>query len=63
MVRAPCPLPDAATPNAVDTTPSIPFTPRLLRTRGAVGWASAYHSRSRIGMDAATTRVAPVSAA
>ena len=37
MVRTPCPLPDRATPNAVDTTPSIPFTPRLLSTRGAVG--------------------------
>ena len=50
-------------PSAVDTTPSIPLAPLLASTRGGVGWAAAYHSRSRMGMDAATRSVAPVSAA
>ena len=42
----------SARPRAVDTTPSIPLAPRL-------AWAAARrppnHSRSRIGIDAATT--------
>ena len=40
-----------------------PVHPSIGRTRGGLGWAPAYHSRSRMGMDAETTRVAPVSAA
>ena len=35
MVRAPCPLPEAATPSAVETTPSIPLAPRLASTAAA----------------------------
>ncbi len=60
---APEPDSPAATPRAVETTPSIPLAPRLAKTRGGVTSEVAYHSRSRIGIDAETTRVAPVSAA
>ena len=52
-----------ATPSAVETTPSIPLTPRLASTRGGPVTAGANHSRSRMGMDADTTRAASNSAA
>ena len=46
----------SATPTAVDTTPSMPFAPRLATTRTSDRGA-AYHSRSRTGIDDATTSV------
>ena len=48
----------AATPRAVEITPSIPFAPRLNITRGGE-LGAANHSRSRTGMEADTTTVAP----
>ena len=59
----PDPDSEAATPSAVDTTPSIPFTPRFASTRGGTASAGANHSRSLMGMDADTTMVAPPLAA
>ncbi len=49
-------VPPMATPRAVDSTPSMPLAPRL-------AWATAAappnHSRSRTGIDEATTSRAP----
>ena len=50
----------AATPNAVETVPSIPFAPRLASTRGGCTRAGKNVSTSRIGIDDATTSVASV---
>ncbi len=46
----------SAMPRAVDTTPSIPFAPRLAWPTAAV---PPNHSRSRIGIEAATTSRPP----
>ena len=48
----------AATPNAVETVPSIPFAPRLESTRNGVSRAGKNVSTSRIGIEDATTSVA-----
>ena len=53
---------DRATPTAVDTTPSIPFTPLLLNTR-TPSRAGANHSRSRTGIDDDTTKFEPAAIA
>ena len=50
--------PAAATPNAVETVPSIPFAPRLESTRNGVSRAGKNVSTSRIGIEEATTSVA-----
>ena len=47
----------AATPNAAETVPSIPFAPRLESTRGPDSRAGRYSSTSRIGIEEATNRV------
>ena len=52
------PRPAAATPNAVETVPSIPFAPRLDSTRNGVSRAGKNVSTSRIGIEEATTSVA-----
>ena len=46
-----------ATPRAVDTTPSIPFAPRLATTRGPSAPGAAKASTSRTGIEEETTRV------
>ena len=48
----------AATPNAVETVPSIPFAPRLASTSGRLSLTGANSSTSRIGIEEATNRVA-----
>ena len=48
----------AATPNAVETVPSMPFAPRLESTRNGVSRAGKNVSTSRIGIEEATTSVA-----
>src|SRR3954452_10535983 len=48
----------AATPNAVETVPSIPLAPRLASTRGGSGRAGKNVSTSRTGIEDATTSVA-----
>ena len=47
-----------ATPQAVDTTPSMPLTPRLASTLAGVDRRPAYDSTSRMGIDADTTSAA-----
>ena len=49
----------SATPNAVDTTPSMPLAPRLATTRGGCGRGTPNASRSRTGIDDDTTSVEP----
>ena len=51
-------LDDSATPTAVDTTPSMPFTPLLLNTR-TPSRAGANHSKSRTGIEDDTTTLDP----
>ena len=52
------PGPAAATPNAVETVPSIPLAPRLESTRGGASRAGKKVSTSRTGIEEATTSVA-----
>jgi len=49
---------DKAIPTAVDTTPSMPFTPLLLKTRNP-SRAGANHSKSRTGIEDDTTTFEP----
>ena len=49
----------AATPSAVDAIPSIPLAPRLARIRRGRSSVGRNASRSRIGIELATTRLAP----
>ena len=48
----------AATPNAVETVPSMPFAPRFDSTRNGSGRTGKNVSTSRIGIEEATTSVA-----
>ena len=54
---SPIALDPAATPNTVETTPSIPLTPRFANVTASLG--GAHHSTSRTGIDEPTTSVAP----
>ena len=48
---------------ALASVPSIPFAPRLERTRGPPSPAGQWDSRSRTGIEAATNTVAPAGSA
>ena len=58
MSRAVGVFDDSAMPTAVETTPSMPFTPRLLNTR-TPSRAGANHSKSRTGIEDDTTTLDP----
>ena len=62
MSRAVGDFDDSATPTAVDTTPSMPFTPLLLNTR-TPSRGGANHSKSRTGIEDDTTRFVPAAIA